>query len=659
MKLSQRQSQVGRATFAELSDPDGGEVISKWEWAAVTAESDGTCDDEEAFGSAITGASSASYSPKTAENGMCLQARATYKDNQGTTDEMAHVTSDGAVQMSNPANSAPKFPDQNPSTVADESDETVREVAENTKSGVNIGGPVTAEDAGELLMYVLGGPDMALFGIDFRTGQVKTKAALDYEALPDDAKYYMVTVMAADPSGASDSIMVTINVTDVNDGATITPSTAFTYGENGMDPVETFTASDPEGDAIAWSLDGRDKGDFKITPIGDGSSAELRFKKSPNYESPDSSATGTLAERNIYQVTVKATGGSEDITVTVENEDEDGKVSLNKPQPQATRQFEATLSDPDGGVSDERWQWARSEDGETWTDIEGATSPTRNPVTADLGSYLRATVTYADIFGAGKSEFAVSENRVEARTLANAAPSFADQDEETAVGVQVNRSMDEETAEGMSVGKLVSATDADGDDLLYTLEDGGTDTDNDGIVDSHEDDDSDNTTPEATDGDSTKFTIDGRTGQLKAKVKLSYEAAAGAANNCVVKNDCKLTVKATDPSGAPKSVQVSVSVKDVNEAPEFPSGAPTTLTVSELATDNKQLQAGDPLADLGGTAYVATDEDTTYDTAFEYILEGPDGGTKKLLSITDSGVLSVHLRRPPAGLREARVRTRG
>ena len=200
--------------------------------------------------------------------------------------------------------------------------------------------------------------------------------------------------------------------------------------------------------------------------------------------------------------------------------DEDGKVSLNKPQPQATRQFEATLSDPDGGVSDERWQWSRSEDGETWTDIEGATSPTR-PIRLRRTwvCYLRATVTYADIFGAGKSEFAVSENRVEARTLANAAPSFADQDEETDAGVQVNRSMDEETAEGVSVGKPVSATDADGDDLLYTLEDGGTDSSpQDGIVDSHVDDDSDTTTPEATDGDSTKFTIDGRTGQLKAKV---------------------------------------------------------------------------------------------------------------------------------------------
>ena len=59
---------------------------------------------------------------------------------------------------------------------------------------------------------------------------------------------------------------------------------ALTYPENGTEPVETFSATDQDGDAIVWSLDGPDKGDFDITPIGDGSSAELKFKKTPNYE---------------------------------------------------------------------------------------------------------------------------------------------------------------------------------------------------------------------------------------------------------------------------------------------------------------------------------------------------------------------------------------
>ena len=44
-----------------------------------------------------------------------------------------------------------------------------------------------------------------------------TKAELDYETKAT----YMVVVNATDPSGASDSILVTINVTDENDPAEI------------------------------------------------------------------------------------------------------------------------------------------------------------------------------------------------------------------------------------------------------------------------------------------------------------------------------------------------------------------------------------------------------------------------------------------------------
>ena len=73
-------------------------------------------------------------------------------------------------------------------------------------------------------------------------------------------------------------------------------ATSMDYAENGTDPVATFTATDPDGDAIVWSLDGRDKDDFEI----DG--GVLTFKKSPNYESPVSDAIGDLAAKNVYVV---------------------------------------------------------------------------------------------------------------------------------------------------------------------------------------------------------------------------------------------------------------------------------------------------------------------------------------------------------------------
>ena len=109
-----------------------------------------------------------------------------------------------------PANNAPEF-----AAATD-----TREVPENTAADTAIGDPVMATDAdaGDTLTYTLGGADMASFDIDDTTGQLMTKAALDYEA-PADAdtdNAYEVTVTASDGNTADDAtIAVTITVTDM------------------------------------------------------------------------------------------------------------------------------------------------------------------------------------------------------------------------------------------------------------------------------------------------------------------------------------------------------------------------------------------------------------------------------------------------------------
>ena len=121
---------------------------------------------------------------------------------------------------------------------------------EDTAAGEDIGNPVAANDAnGDALTYVLGGTDAASFDIDPDTGQLMALAALDYETKAS----YSVTVTASDSGGLSDSIDVTITVTDVNEAPvaptvanqTATKDTAFSY------TVPAFT--DPEGGTITYT----------------------------------------------------------------------------------------------------------------------------------------------------------------------------------------------------------------------------------------------------------------------------------------------------------------------------------------------------------------------------------------------------------------------
>ena len=120
---------------------------------------------------------------------------------------------------------------------------TTRSVAENTASGQNIGSAVAATDAdNDTLNYTLGGTDAASFSIVTTSGQLQTKAALDYEMKTS----YTVTVSVSDGNSGTDSITVTINVTDV-DEATIAP------------PLSERTQQ--VRDAIVAAIDGVDSAD--------------------------------------------------------------------------------------------------------------------------------------------------------------------------------------------------------------------------------------------------------------------------------------------------------------------------------------------------------------------------------------------------------------
>ena len=198
-------------------------------------------------------------------------------------------------------NVAPEFPT---------TENGARDVDEGTAAGQPIGAPVAATDGdtgdANLLTYSMTGADDASFNITRATGQLLTKAPLDYEAKAS----YSVTVKVVDPSLENDTITVTINVNDVDEPPVLSGPDVVDYPENSDVAdvaVAQYTAVDPEGDTISWDLEGDDKELFEIT------GGELTFKSSPDHDVP-----GDDDGNNIYLVTVKVTARTATVTLDVE-----------------------------------------------------------------------------------------------------------------------------------------------------------------------------------------------------------------------------------------------------------------------------------------------------------------------------------------------------
>ena len=182
------------------------------------------------------------------------------------------------------------------------------------------------------LTYTLSGTDAGYFNIVPATGQILTKVKLDYEAKNE----YKVMVTATDPDGESDSIDMTIKVTNLDEKPvpkilTISGDATPTYEENGTDALGEYTVAAGGGASANpnWTLEGTDAGNFGLT--GSGNSRMLKFSSPPDYDNP---MGGADDDSNTYMVTLKVTDPSDstvmdphEVTVTVTDVDELGTLS--------------------------------------------------------------------------------------------------------------------------------------------------------------------------------------------------------------------------------------------------------------------------------------------------------------------------------------------
>ena len=442
--------------------------------------------------------------------------------------------------------------------------------------------------------------------------------------------------------------------------------TVFNYAEKGTGPVTTYRARDPEGNKIFWTLSGVDAGVFTIE------GGALRFKSPPDFENPRDGNEGTTATPegvgdNIYRVTVRFGAGGQDgtpgtddydgddlgeldLTVTVTNIDEPGRVYISSLQPQIGTELTATITDQDGVAVTGSWQWASSDSmNGSFTNIPDRSGDrTYRPVDADLDKYLQVTVRYRDnVSGADTREkAAVSANPVRKDIVtSNDPPKFPDQ---TTLGIdtdvdgptdppapertETERFILENSPAGTRVGAPVTAFDDATviEVLTYSLSD----------------------TEDGT-GHARSFSIDPVTGQItvSAAARLNAEAQtsleADADTPFAEATPFEVTVQAIDGDGDTEDIDVTIRVVGVNEPPRIAATdtvmAPREMshyesdrtprpartidtdldsTVLDYSSDPPDL-LNDAANQIQPATYAATDPEDV-DTTLTWSLAGPD-----------------------------------
>ena len=200
-----------------------------------------------------------------------------------------------------------------------------------------------------------------------------------------------------------------------------------------------------------------------------------------------------------------------------------------------------------------------------------------------MGYYLRATVTYKDGEGDGKSAMATSAHKVQVINEPNAAPAFPDQNADM-TGLQndaATRMVGENADAGANVGAPVVAEDDDNDILTYTL----------------------------TGADASSFKIDAATGQITVGAETKLDLETGPSY--------MVTVTATDPAAeADEAATIIVTINvsdDANEPPAITGTVPDSIMEETETLLVVEFMADDP------------DTDNTNMT-ITWSLGGPDAG---------------------------------
>ncbi|MDA0789158.1 MAG: Ig-like domain-containing protein [Proteobacteria bacterium] len=495
--------------------------------------------------------------------------------------------------------------------------------------GVSAVTTVTADDvdhaASALSFAIVGGDDADDFAIDDTTGALTFAAVPDFEN-PTDANgdnQYQVTVRVSDSDGGTDTQTLTVIVADVDEQGPQLADATVSLAENSpvgtgvhnVNDVNTGADTDPDGDALTYSITGGNaSGAFTIDPasgaISVNDSNPLDLETTPSF---------------VLTVTAQAGGRTDTATVTINLTDVDehgpvvagtftGSVTEGDIGDTSTTTGTLTITDPDADDTPSFVDVGASpgDNGYGTFELTGGTWTYRLDQSAvqdlDAGDTVTDTITYTATDG-------TSQNLSVTIVGTNDEPVIAD-------GVQALS-----VNEGETSVTVVTTSDVDADDSR-TFSLSGPDAD--------------------------RFVINGA-GQLAFASAPDFEAPADADTD----NTYQVTVTVTDSQGATDSAAFDVSVTNLNEAPvavdDFLAtgqGVALTIDLSTL-TANDSDPDGDSLAigsvgqpangviiDQGnGTVLYTPASGFSGNDSFSYTLIDGNGGT-------DTGVVNITVTAP-------------
>ena len=437
-----------------------------------------------------------------------------------------------------------------------------RNVKENSKTGTDVGAPVTAaaNPNGYSLTHTLSGPDAGKFAIDAASGQlsVASGTTLDYES--GDTSFSVTVTVTAAGSGEGGSgadltpnapgayvVPVTITVTDVDEPPP-TPAA----------PTVTQHAPTPTTElAVSWTAPNM-RGKPGIIDY------DVRYKKTS-----DSAWTSVGFSGWGKSTTLTGLDAGTDYDVQVKAHNDEGSSgwsasgtartkAVNRPPTAAAAVTRSVAENSAAGTSVGTPVAATDPDGDALSYALGGTDAAKFAIDASSGQLTvgagttldyetttayRVTVSFSDGKDANGDPDATADGNVAVTidvTDVNEPPTFDE-------GAATTRRVAENSAAGTSVGAPVTATDAEGDALTYRL----------------------------TGTDAAKFAIDASSGQLTV--------AAGTALDYETKTSYSVTVEVSDGTAGDgtadatidDTIAVTIDVTDVVETQVTRTPTPT------------------------------------------------------------------------------------